>query len=76
MGLIFYERREKIMGILTHIIAFILGGNISIIIYAVILINNVESKKNRYKEIIIEQKQEIDFLKKELEEIEAEEFFE
>ena len=33
------------MGILTHIIAFILGGNISIIIYAVILINNVESKK-------------------------------
>ena len=64
------------MVILTHIIAFILGGNISIIIYAVILINNVESKKNRYKEIIIEQKQEIDFLKKELEEIESEEFFE
>ena len=64
------------MGILTHIIGFILGGNISIIIYAVILINNVESKKNRYKEIIIEQKQEIDFLKKELEEIESEEFFE
>ena len=51
-------------------------SNISIIIYAVILINNVESKKNRYKEIIIEQKQEIDFLKKELEEIESEEFFE
>ena len=64
------------MGILTHIIAFILGGNISITIYAVILINNVESKKNRYKEIIIEQKQEIDFLKKELVEIESEEFFE
>ena len=60
----------------TLLIAFILGGNISIIIYAVILINNVESKKNRYKEIIIEQKQEIDFLKKELEEIESEEFFE
>ena len=53
------------MGILTHIIAFILGGNISIIIYAVILINNVESKSNKYKEIIIEHKQVSDVLKKE-----------
>lgn len=64
------------MGILTHLIAFILGGNISIIIYAAILINNETSKQDRYKEIIMEQKQEIDFLKKELEEIESEEFFE
>lgn len=37
------------MEILTHIIAFILGGNISIIFYALILINNESRNETEYK---------------------------
>ena len=63
------------MKILIYIIIFILGAITTIIFYSKILsdLNNINT--NKYKKIIKEQIREIQFLKKELEEIESKEFF-
>ncbi len=56
------------MEILTHIIVFILGN-----LYAFIL--QKLKQLSKYRKIIERQKIEIDFLKRELEEIESKEIF-
>ena len=63
------------MKFLIYIIAFIFIGNISMIIYNFIQIKNAIKSKSKYKEIIKAQKTQIEFLNKELEEIETEEIF-
>lgn len=60
------------MQIITHIIAFIIGANMALFLYACILVN----KDKNYNNEINKKNLEIDLLKKELEEIEMQEIAE
>ena len=73
--LIFFERKGKIMEVLIYIFIFILGVITTMIFYSKILSKFNSMNENKYKKIIKEQTREIKFLKKELEEIESNEFF-
>ncbi len=55
---------------------FIFIVNILIINYNFIQIKNAEKSRNKYKKIIKAQKIQLDFLDKELEDVENEEIFE
>ena len=55
---------------------FIFIVNILIINYNFIQIKNAENSRNKYKKIIKAQKIQLDFLDKELEDVENEEIFE
>lgn len=61
---------------LIIISVFIFVVNILMLIYNLMLIKNAVKSRNKYKKIINTQKIEIDFLNKELEDIENEEIFE
>ncbi len=63
------------MKILIYLISLIFLGNIGMIIYNYMLIRNAEKNKSKYKEIIKTQKAQIEFLNKELEDMENEEIF-
>ncbi len=55
---------------------FIFVVNILTLIYNLVLIKNAVKSRDKYRKIINTQKIEIDFLNKELEDIENEEIFE
>ncbi len=64
------------MKFLIYIIALIFLGNIAMLIYNFIQMKNESKIKSKYKQIIKGQKIQIEFLNKELEEIEKEKIFE
>ncbi len=71
-----FLKEVKNMKNLIIINVFIFIVNILIINYNFIQIKNAEKSRNKYKKIIKAQKIQLDFLDKELEDVENEEIFE
>ena len=72
---IFLKEGKKVKNLIL-INVFIFVVNILTLIYNLVLIKNAVKSRDKYRKIINTQKIEIDFLNKELEDIENEEIFE